>query len=169
MRRISLYFATALITLIVGVSVTRVWNSLSIGGNSYASASGSQLELSLVRDTSASAVEQEIREISHQYDIAQTNHDAAFFERIEADNFTLTYMDGSSITKAEDIALLKTLDPNVSYESDDLHVEVYGNVAILTGRMTEKGPTGSRYSWRWLDLFLKRHGSWQIMSTAQVG
>jgi hypothetical protein len=165
MRRITLYFSTALFTFSVGIAVSKAWNSLLKGTLFDASTSGSEGESGHMP---SSAVERELVEIERQYDIAQTNHDAAFFEKLETDNFILTYPDGSTLTRAEDIALMKSCDPRIKYVSDDLHVQVYGNAAILSGRLTEIGPTGSRDSWRWLDLFVKVNGRWQILSTTNV-
>lgn len=168
MRRIKAWFVTALITFIVGTAVTRAWNALH-RVRFDSSAFGSERDLSIPVLKPPAEVERELLEIERQYDIAQTNRDAAFFEKIETDNFVLTYADGTSITRAEDIALMKTWDPNTKFVSDDLHVQVYGNAAIMSGRMTEISPTGSRYSWRWLDLFVRRDGRWQIQSTVQIG
>lgn len=63
---------------------------------------------------------------------------------------------------------MKSCDPRTKYVSDDLHVQLFGNAAILSGRLTEISPAGSRDSWRWLDLFVKRNGRWQILSTTNV-
>jgi preprotein translocase subunit SecG len=79
-----------------------------------------------------------------------------------------TFILGTSITRAQDIALMKSWDPKTKFVSDDLHVQVYGNAAILSGRIIEISPTGSRDSWRWVDLFVKRDERWQILSTTQV-
>lgn len=160
MRRITAYLVTASFTFIVGTSVTRAWNSLGKAPGYDSSASADS--------TPSSGVERELFEIERQYDIAQTNQDAAFFERIETENFILTYPDGTTLTRAQDIALMKSWDPRTKFVSDDLQVQVYGNAAILSGRTTQISPSGSRESWRWLDLFVKRHGRWQILSTTQV-
>lgn len=168
MRRIKAYCITALLTFIVGTAVTSAWNSLCKVRFGYLTVR-SEADLRISMPKPPAEVERELLEIQRQYDIAQTNRDAAFFERIETDDFVLTYPDGSSITRAEDIALMKTWDPNTKFVSDDLQVQVYDNAAIMTGRMTEISPTGSRDSWRWLDLFVKRNGHWQIQSTVQIG
>jgi len=165
MRRITLYFATALFTFIVGTSFGRTWNSLFGKPLFDESTSGSEGESGHLP---SSAVEQELLEIERQYDIAQTNQDAAFFEKLETNNFILTFADGSTLTKTQDIALMKSWDPRIKFVSDDLRVRTFGNAAILSGRTTEISPTGDRNSWRWLDLFVKRDGRWQILSTTDV-
>ncbi len=165
MRRIALYFATALFTFIVGTSFGTAWNSVLRGTLVDSPTTGSEGESGR---PPSSAVEQELVEIERQYDIAQTKQDAAFFEKLEADNFILTYADGSTLTRSQDIALMKSWDPRLKFASDDLHVQTFGNAAILSGRTTEISPTGERSSWRWLDLFVKRDGRWQILSTTDV-
>lgn len=167
MRRITLYIGTSLITFMIGISAASGWSTLSKRPSAEIFVTGFPQQLST--DMSASIVEQELREMERQYDIAQTRRDAAFFEKIEADAFILTYADGTTLTKAQDIALMKTWDPNIKYSSDDLHVQIYGNTAVLTGRVTQTDPdAGNEYSWRWLDLVVKRNGQWQILSTTQV-
>ena len=165
MRRITLYFATALFTFSVGLSVSKAWNSLHREPLFVASTFGSEGESGHVP---SSAVERELVEIERQYDIAQTKHDVVFFEKLETDNFILTYPDGSTLTRAQDIAFLESCDPRIEYVSDDLHVQLFGNAAILSGRTTAISPTGDQDSWRWLDLFVKRDGRWQILSTTNV-
>ena len=162
MRRITVYSAIALSTFVLGTSITKAWN-LFLKVPRFDSSS------SVTGAMPTSEVEQELFEIARQYDIAQTNQDAAFFEKLETDNFILTYADGSTLTRAQDIALMKSWDQKTKFVSDDLHVQVYGNAAILSGRITEISPTGSRNSWRWVDLFVKRDERWQILSTTQVG
>jgi hypothetical protein len=169
MRRITAYLAIALSTFILGTSITRAWKLFVKAPGFDSSSSGLERDLRVTAAIPTSEVEEELFEIARQYDIAQTNQDAAFFEKLETDNFILTYADGSTLTKAQDIALMKSWDPKTKFVSDDLHVQVYGNAAILSGRIIEIGPTGSRDSWRWVDLFVKRDERWQILSTTQVG
>src|ERR1700674_4801920 len=110
MRRITLYFATALFTFIVGSSFEKTWNSLFRGALVDSLTVGSEGESGHI---SSSAFQQELVEIEHQHDIAQTNQDAAFFERLETDNFILTFADGSTLTRSQDIALMKSWDPRI--------------------------------------------------------
>ena len=172
MRLSTLRVAVALFTLTAGISAARVWDSLA-GGRP---APQTTAVVAQPEQMSASAGisgrqrdEQEILEIIRQYDLAQTRHDAAFFERVEADNFTLYDEDGRVHNRSEAIALMKTWDKSIKYTSDDLDVRFYGDAAIVTGRMTATYTrAGGQYSWRWIDLFVKRNGDWKILSTTQV-
>jgi uncharacterized protein (TIGR02246 family) len=170
MRRLVLHVAIALITCLLGVSAASLWNIAS---------SGRSPEVAIVVRQKSSPTpaftneidEQEIREILGQYDVAQTQHDAAFFGRIEADDFILTLSSGETLTRAEAIADMMATSMDATYTSDEVRVQFYGNTAIVTGRMTATyAGSKSAYSpqWRWIDLFVKRDGRWQIISTTQV-
>lgn len=115
------------------------------------------------------AAKQEILEILRQYDIAQTNHDAAFFERVEAEGFTVTTPWGKTYSKAEAIATMMGWSKGTKYMSDDIWVQFYGEAAIVTGRMTATDDDSRHQrSWAWLHIFLRRGGHWQIVSTTQL-
>jgi len=108
MRGITVYSAIALSTFVLGTSITKAWN-LFLKVPRFDSSS------SVTGAMPTSEVEQELFEIARQYDIAQTNQDAAFFEKLETDNFILTYADGSTLTRAQDIALMKSWDQKTKF------------------------------------------------------
>ena len=169
MPRLALNVAVALITCLLGVSATSLWKA--------AAGVGRNPEVAIVTKQQAGPThandfaEQEIREILRQYDIAQTRHDASFFEWVETEDFVLRLSGGHTMTRAEDIAAMMASNMDTTYTTDDVQVQFYGNAAIVTGRMTAT-PAGKEntYSqqWRWIDLFVKRDGRWQIISTTQV-
>jgi len=64
---------------------------------------------------------------------------------------------------------MNNLDNDTRYMSDDLDVQLYGDAAVVTGRMTATHQRqGYEYSWRWIHMFARRNGQWQILSTTQV-
>lgn len=169
MGRLILHAAVMLVTCSTGLSAAHLWHTPRPPRAPKAPpASVSRL----AADAARQLAEQEIREIIRQYDIAQTRHDAGFFERTEAESFLLTYSDGETLTRAQAIAAMLTWDRDVRYVSDDLRVQFYGDeVAAVTGRMTEaRAGRESDYEqeWRWVHLFVKRDGRWQIISTTQI-
>jgi hypothetical protein len=170
MHRITLYVAIAFITFIIGISAESAWNlkptaeaaMVKEGVYSRPVAASSRLK------AEEKIAREELVEIMRQYDIAQSKHDAAFFKRLEADSFTLTAY-GRTYTLAEDLALMQSLGNSTIYTSDDLDVQPYGDAAVVTGRMTATHlRAGDEYSWRWIHMFIKRNGQWQILSTTQV-
>jgi ketosteroid isomerase-like protein len=169
MCRITLRAAVALMTFLVGISVAGAWKSLGLKPAPETTPLRVELKPVAVPGTSHSAVEEEIHELYRQYAVAQTRHDASFFERTEAESFVLTYTSGDTLTRAEAIAYMKTWDKNIKYSNDVLQIELYGDVAIVEGQMTATYPD-SDYSSRWrsLDVLMRRDGYWQILSTTQI-
>ena len=115
------------------------------------------------------AAKWEILEIYRRYDIAQANHDAAFFERVEADGWILTRDEGETLTRSQAIADMKTWPEGIEFTTEDIRVQFYGDAAVVTSRRTETYPDGGpQYVGSWLDVFQKREGRWQIISTTLV-
>src|SRR5215510_3212350 len=67
--------------------------------------------------------EQQLRKLEREW----LDADAAGVERIEADDFTITYGDGSVRDKAQYVEMVKrgTRDPNVSQWTEDSKVRIY--------------------------------------------
>jgi hypothetical protein len=106
-------------------------------------------------------------EIYHDYASAQTNHDRAFFERVETEDFVLFLRDGKTLSRTQDIELLNSEGTDIDYKLDDLNAEIYGDAAIVTGRISATYSHGYSYSWRWIDVCVRRGSRWQIQSTTQ--
>lgn len=105
-------------------------------------------------------------------DIGEANikRDKAFFERIEADEFIFTDSSGGVTTRAQDVASLDS-PPGafklISYVPDEMRVHVYGDTAVVTGRVTTESRNGERTvtsQSRFTDVFVKRGGRWQIVA-----
>jgi hypothetical protein len=171
MSRLILHAAAALVTCSAGLSAAHLWHSPRPPRAPKAPPAALSEPVAAARAAERLA-EQEIREIIRQYDIAQTRHDVGFFEKTEADSFLLTYADGATQTRSQAIASMLSWDKDIEYTSDDLRVQLYGDaVAVVTGRMTAtRAGRESEYGqqWRWIDLFVRRDGRWQIISTAQI-
>ena len=171
MRPIALRVVVALVTLSAGVFAVGVWNWLGRSSTNETSTLGVRRERAFVTSTASGSDEQEILEIMQQYGVAQTEHDASFFERVESDSYTVNTLSGETLTRAEVIAMMKTWEENIRFAHEGLHVELYGDVAIVKGWMTATHVgEGEGYSTRWqtIYLFTKRSGRWQILSATQV-
>jgi uncharacterized protein DUF4440 len=113
---------------------------------------------------------EELKQIEREIGAANIRRDKAYFDRIEADEFLFTGSNGGITTKAEDLAGLdepasSTLD---SYVVDDMTVKVYGATAVVWGRSTVAGHSGSgtpfRIQSRFTDTFVVRDGRWQLVA-----
>ncbi len=108
-------------------------------------------------------------QLEHEWVQVGVNHDVSVLERIEADDIIFTAFDGSLSTKAQDIAdvtsgALKAESASV----DDMKVRIYGDTAVVTGRVTTKGQyKGKDISgqFRFTDVFVKRNGKWQAVAS----
>jgi ketosteroid isomerase-like protein len=164
MRKLVLHLAIACGTFAVSSYLTNIWNSL---GRADTPAQIVQPQV-FESDPRVSIAEPGLLEIYRDYASAQTNHDVAFFERVETDDFILFLSNGKTLSRTEDIQLLKSLPTDIVYKHDDLNVQIYGDAAIVTGRITATYSSGYSHSWRWIDVCRKLGGRWQIQSTTQI-
>jgi ketosteroid isomerase-like protein len=121
---------------------------------------------------SDAAISQTLRAMEHAWLNAETNHDAATFEKLVADDWIAISPDGKSQTKAERAAEIKTAHI-VSATLGDMKVRVFGDTAVVTGTDDEITMTDGKKSsdhYVWTDVFVKRNGMWLAVAsqTAQI-
>src|SRR5713226_3510894 len=92
----------------------------------------------------------------------------AFLEQNTADDYTFINARGIVMTKAQLLGAFKSGDIKLqSNDLDDLHVRVYGDTAVVTGRSTQKGQaqgqdTSGQY--RFTRVYVKRNSQWQSVA-----
>jgi len=132
------------------------------------SVAGLVFGVAVLAKTQTGTVEQELIRLENEWNDAWVNRNIAFFERIYADDFMVTTSDGSVLTRAQDIANVKSGDDvATSVMGDDFKVRVYGDTAVVTYRSTEKGQfkgRGFSGQYRWTDTWIKKDGRWQIVA-----
>jgi len=100
---------------------------------------------------------------------ANLNCDYKYFNEIEGEDFFFTDAAGSTIGKKEDMAGEKDCKKSdATYTVDEPRVMLYGNTAVVTGRVTiqRKDKDGNpvvRQS-RFTDVFVWRDSRWQIVA-----
>ena len=120
--------------------------------------------------------EEALKKLEREWLDAYVNRDAAAIERIEADDFSITYGNGEVATKTQEIARIKESRPEDgarSLSTEDVKVRVYGSVAVLTGRVIAKGRyesgpmKGQEYinRYRYTDVYVKKKRRWQVASS----
>ena len=83
-------------------------------------------------------------------------------------------------TKADEIANLKKPAPAGTppiFMTADTKVRVYGDTAVLTGKVIKKGTyaegprKGQEYNfqYRYTDVYVKRNGRWQVVASHLTG
>lgn len=114
---------------------------------------------------------QELMQLERDIGRANVERDAAFFERVEADEFIFTDSGGGITLKKEDVGGVKApANPDsklLSYEVDDMKVTLYDDTAVVTGRVTQKGVfKGQEWTGqsRFTDVFVWRDKRWQLVA-----
>jgi len=123
----------------------------------------------IIAQTQTASVEQELIKLEKEWYDAEVKKDAAFFDRIMADDFIGTGATGSLYNKAQDISNLKSGEEVItSAVSDEFIVHVYGDAAVVAFRSIEKGQNnGKDYIWesRWTDTWIKKAGRWYCVAS----
>lgn len=128
--------------------------------------------LSISAFAKSASDEEAVRKLHAEYDKAALTQDAAIFERLLHPDYTMIFPDSDGsvkpVTKATVVEDAKA--GTVKYEiglDENVTVKVYGNMAIVRGRWTDKGiskgrPFGGAYLYT--TVYIKNKGKWQIIS-----
>ena|SRR2546422_5197265 len=114
-------------------------------------------------------VEQTLLQLERDWEQANAKNDLAALDRILAPEFVNTDSDGLLRTRAEVMTARKSGAVKfTAFSQGDYKVHVFGDTAIVTGRMAIKGTReGKDYAGqeRFTDVFLRRDGRWRAVST----
>jgi len=126
------------------------------------------------------AIEAELIRIEREWANASKTHNAEAVKGFLADNALIIYPDGTTATKADEI---KTLESNAitaeSFEMVDPKVTVIdADSAFITGRSVikngkyavpgQKKPIDISGEYRFLDVYARRDGKWQVVASQAV-
>lgn len=98
---------------------------------------------------------------------AYNRRDEKALAAIEADDFRVAFGDGKIQTKADQLTnIRKPLPAGAKYEiaAEATEVRIYGNAAVLTGIVVEKGGGFSQRS-RYTDTWILQNGRWRVVSS----
>ena len=109
----------------------------------------------------------EIRRLDKEITVATWTGDTVWFEKNLADDFVLTTSSGAMRNKRDIIRQLSTpglkMEP---YEASEVQVRMYGDAAVVTGRILQRYVLGGvRYAndLRYTDTYVKRSGKWTMV------
>ena len=110
--------------------------------------------------------DQELKRLENEWLNSYLRGDKQTFDRIVADDFTRTDESGKFATKAEERTLIQVPSASVSASltNEDMQVRVYGNAAIVTGRIVSKVQGTLSFQSRFTDTFIKREGRWKVVA-----
>ena len=121
---------------------------------------------------SAQNAEQEVRKLERAWLDAYEQHDVKAMDAIVADDFTITFPDGSMQTKPQIMNMIKAPrnpnNPPMKFYTEDVQARVYGETVILIGLVVTEyvrdGKTMKEQS-RYTDTYVKRGGRWQVVAS----
>ena len=113
--------------------------------------------------------EQDVRKLERAWLDAYEKRDVAAMTAIVADDFTITFSDGSMQTKPQIIESLKRPGGSSSkFTTEQVQSRVYGDTVILIGLVIsewkQNGQPMTDRS-RYTDTYVKRNGKWQVVAS----
>ena len=117
----------------------------------------------------ASNDEQVLSKLENDWLSVYTSGDKATYDRVVADDFTGTDESAIKRSKEQDRSLLPAAPvPGGIALNEDMQVRLYGETAVITGRIVTKAKVGDQeitgFSTRFTDTWLKRQGRWQVVA-----
>jgi len=116
-----------------------------------------------------SADEQALIKIQHEWAEARMKGDSSYTRRLEAENCTVVWPDGSIVHKREDLKSMTGDIVFAEFKIDDLQVRLYGDTAIVVGQGTIRAHEGNQNllggKFVWTDTFVKQNGAWKVVAS----
>ena len=113
--------------------------------------------------------EQALIKIQHDWADARMKGDSSYTRRLEAENCTIFWPDGSIVNKREDLKSMTGDIVFAEFKIDDLQVRLYGDTAIVVGQGTIRAHEGKQnlFGGRFVstDTFVKQHGTWKVVAS----
>ncbi|HEV7239297.1 MAG TPA: nuclear transport factor 2 family protein [Thermoanaerobaculia bacterium] len=110
----------------------------------------------------------DVRRLDAEISVATWSGDAEWFEQNVADDYVLITPGGTMRSKRDVIRELSTpglkMDP---YEPSEVNVRLYGDSAVVTGRMLQRFTLGGiRYTndLRYTDVYVRKKARWVLVS-----
>lgn len=125
------------------------------------------LQLAAQTDAELSKI---VDEVNRELDHAVVKKDAAFLKKHYGEDFVFTHGTGQIDSKkswVNHIQTMKAPDRFASREHDSTHVELHGDIAIVTGKLTvvrETKDESRKYALWYVRVFALRKKVWQLIS-----
>jgi ketosteroid isomerase-like protein len=111
-----------------------------------------------------------VRQLEQDMGDAMVRVDIAKLNQIYADDFATIGSSGKMFTKKDILADFESFhDKLESFENGPMDVQVFGNVAVVHGGVTEKRIRDGKDTsgeFVWMDLLEKRAGKWVVVRSA---
>lgn len=110
--------------------------------------------------TDEATVLADLTELEHQWTVANINADKTKLDKILADDYAGTTIDGQTQGKVEYLRTIERDTVTQKWEFEDLDVDLLGDRATLTGLVRFEIENKPR-EFRFVDKFVWRDGRWQ--------
>jgi hypothetical protein len=123
------------------------------------------------RSVSQTPPDNDARELMHLEDVwnqAQVSGDADALGRLWADDLEIAVPHMAVMTRAEALGFARSGRMKfLRYETSDLHVRVYQDAAVVTGRLQRtRSMNGNETSddWRFTKVYIRQAHQWRVVS-----
>jgi ketosteroid isomerase-like protein len=123
-----------------------------------------------IADTQPVKSDQDIlMELERKWDAAFRRNDVKFIETILADEFIVTYDDGTRADKAKELALAASFNQQIDSSSlDEFTIKTYRDTVVVWFTLHLIGPMQGRpveLTYRYIDVWVLRDGRWQCVGS----
>jgi ketosteroid isomerase-like protein len=113
--------------------------------------------------------EQALLKIQHDWTKARIKGDSSYTRRLEAENCTVVWPDGSIVNKREDLKSMSGDIVFAEFKIDDLQVRLYGDAGVVVDQGTIRAHEGKQNllggKFVWTDTFIKQDGAWKVVAS----
>jgi ketosteroid isomerase-like protein len=115
----------------------------------------------------ARGAEEEVLAVERSRGEAIRTHDRAALARIYADDFSGVTTAGKKVDKETVLQVLANVDPRLTFTTDDLTARLFGDTAVVSGRVTGRGNLDGREisnAFWFLHVYAHRAGRWELVA-----
>ena len=104
--------------------------------------------------------------IQREWAEARVKGDSSYARRVEANDCTIVWPDGSIVNKQQDLQTMTGDIVFTEFKIDALRVRLYGDTGIVVGQGTIRAHKGKQDllggKFVWTDTFVKDGGEWKV-------
>jgi ketosteroid isomerase-like protein len=113
--------------------------------------------------------EQTLIRIQREWAEARVKGDSSYARRVEANDCTIVWPDGSIVNKQQDLQTMTGDIVFTEFKIDDRRVRLYGGTGIVVGQGTIRAHKEKhdllRGKFVWTDTFVKQGGEWKVLAS----
>ena len=112
--------------------------------------------------------EQALMKIQHEWAEARIKNDSSYTRRLEAEDCTIVWPDGSIVNKQADLQSMTDIVFS-EFKIQNLQVRLYGDTGIVVGEGIIKAQEGKQNllggKFVWTDTFVNEGGQWKVVAS----